>query len=500
MKNISNKLVIVAAFGSLLSSCKPDLAIPTASIGSLNLTSYVAIGNSLTAGYQSNGLSYEGQKSSYVTILAEQFKLVKPDLVFKTPYVDQASIGCGAPGITIEPPLTNIGAVVTSNVTITIKGTAPYTIQSLPKCNGGSSLAPAPAMDHGDLSIILDPTQSDYDASTNSYSKTFAGSSIITGGFPNIKTAPSIYNTAGPFNNMGVSGARCVDVNRVGFGGPSLIKIDQALILTDINKAIIQSNPYFSRFAKDQTTSSMLSDAMLLNPSFFSLFIGNNDVLLWASQGGVSGTGTSTITPVQEFSDSIDVIVNTLLTSAKQGVIINVPQITGAAFFTFMPTKDMPAKTDCYIVDETNAVRLMHADEMILLTVPQDSVICHGMGKTAAYPIPKKYTMTTAQIAQATTAIDAYNVHIKSLADANNLAFFDMNGFTKANQSGSKYNGMDMNGTFVTGGIFSLDGLHLTARGYAAVANEIIKVINTKYNSTIPGTDLTKIYGVPFGN
>ena len=73
MKNIINKLGTVAALGVLLSSCKPELAIPTASIGKLNLTSYVAIGNSLTAGYQSNGLSYSGQKASYANILAEQF-------------------------------------------------------------------------------------------------------------------------------------------------------------------------------------------------------------------------------------------------------------------------------------------------------------------------------------------------------------------------------------------------------------------------------------------
>lgn len=495
MKNPIKKLVVVAAFGVLLSSCKPELAIPTASIGNLNLTSYVAIGNSLTAGYQSNGLSYEGQKSSYVNILAEQFKLVKPDLVFKTPYVDPASIGCGAPAITVTPPvnLTNpLALLLTPTITIDIKGTAPYSLQSLPNCNGVSSLSPAVSAPMGDLSIIIDPTTSGYNASNNSVTVSFAGSSILTG-FPDIKTAPSIYysaNNPGPYNNMGVPGARCVDVALAGFGGPSLIKVSGA--------TFTQSNPFFSRFAKDQTTSSMLSDAMLLNPSFFSLFIGNNDVLLWASQGGATGTGTSTITATADFSNSIDVIVNTLMTSANQGIIVNVPQITGAAFFTFMPTSDMPPKTSYYIVDEMSVVRMMQADEMLLLTVPQDSIICHGMGATAGFPIPKKYTLTRNQIAQATTAIDSYNVKLKAKAEEKNVAYFDMNSFTKANINGTKYNSMELSGTFVTGGIFSLDGLHLTARGYASVANEMIKVINAKYGSTIPGADLTKIYGVTF--
>lgn len=217
MKNIVNKLIIVTAFGVLLSSCKPELAIPTASIGKLNLSSYVAIGNSLTAGYASNGLCYEGQNSSYANALAEQFKLVKPDLVFKTPFIDPSSVGCGAPAITTIPTLnlTNpFALLLTPNITINIKGTAPFSLQSLPNCKGVTSLSPAVSASSGDLSVILDPNSPNFDASTNSYSVSFAGSAILTG-FPDIKTAPSIYYSAnypGPYNNMGVPGARCVDV------------------------------------------------------------------------------------------------------------------------------------------------------------------------------------------------------------------------------------------------------------------------------------------------
>ena len=34
--------------------------------------------------------------------------------------------------------------------------------------------------------------------------------------------------------------------------------------------------------------------------------------------------------------------------------------------------------------------------------------------------------------------------------------------------------------------LFSLDGVHPNARGYAVITNEIIKVINRHYNSNIP--------------
>ena len=34
--------------------------------------------------------------------------------------------------------------------------------------------------------------------------------------------------------------------------------------------------------------------------------------------------------------------------------------------------------------------------------------------------------------------------------------------------------------------LFSLDGVHPNARGYAVIANEIIKVINEHYNANLP--------------
>jgi GDSL-like Lipase/Acylhydrolase len=493
MKNITNYTIAFAASVALLGSCKPELAIPTASKGDLNLTSYVSIGNSLTAGYQDNGLTYEGQKSSYVNQLANQFKLVQPDLVFNTPFLDPNSAGCGAPSISILPPLdiNNPAALIASTFTLSILVTAPYTLQTVSSPCGEPSLAPAPGGVHGDPSVIFDPSTNGYDANMGGVKLTFAGLSLLTGGFPAIKTAPSIYAASGPFQNMGVSGARCIDVNKAGFGGDNLITLSG---LTNIT----QSNPFFSRFAKNKATSSMLSDAMIMKPSFFSLFIGNNDVLLWASQGGATGVGTSSVTPVSEFSDSIKSIVKTLMTTAQQGIIVNVPQITGAAFFTYMK----PDVTK-YIVDENGTIRLMKTDDMLLLTVPQDSLKCAlggsgGFG-SATYPIPKKYTLTANQVTMATNAIDGYNAYLKSIADEKGLAFFDMNGFTKANQNGSHYNGMEITGTFVTGGLFSLDGLHLTPRGYAAVANEMVKAINNRYHSTLPGIDLTTYNGVNFG-
>ena len=46
------------------------------SAGAVDFTTYVAVGNSLTAGFSDGGLYLEGQQNSYPNLLAQQFKFV----------------------------------------------------------------------------------------------------------------------------------------------------------------------------------------------------------------------------------------------------------------------------------------------------------------------------------------------------------------------------------------------------------------------------------------
>ena len=98
------------------------------------------------------------------------------------------------------------------------------------------------------------------------------------------------------------------------------------------------------------------------------------------------------------------------------------------------------------------------------------------------------------------TATAAYNVAIKSIADAKGLAFVDANAkmMQLSSASGLQWDGVKYTATFVTGGTFSLDGVHLTGRGYALIANEFLKVINQKYKSTLPMVNVNSYTGVTF--
>ena len=138
----------------------------------------------------------------------------------------------------------------------------------------------------------------------------------------------------------------------------------------------------------------------------------------------------------------------------------------------------------------------MKPDELVLLSTPQDSLKCFGLG--SAIPFSNQYVLTEGEISNIQNAIYGYNTKLKSVADAKGFAFVDVNAFMQKCKKGIVYDGVTINTTFVSGGAFSLDGIHLTPIGNALLANEFIKAINLTYGSTIPMIEVTKYRGVAF--
>lgn len=448
MKRYKNILYTAALCGSIV-ACKPTIEEPAVNKGSLDVTTYVAVGNSITSGYADNALYYDGQLVSYANLLAGQFARIGGG-EFKQPLIDPTSVGIGASG----------GARLALGI---------HT-----DCNGISSLSPAPIAASGDFTIF----------------------------------GSNIYASKGPFNNMGVPGAKSITTVYGGYGNPA--------------NGFGNYNPFFTRMASNPATASMLSDAMLQNPTFFTLFIGSNDVLLYALAGGASDAITPSAGAAGVgFDASMDAIVATLTSGGAKGAIANVPDITSVPYFTTVPYNglvltnqtDVNALNAAYsplgitfqlgqnpfIIADASAPggkRQITSSEYVLLSVPQDSLKCKHWGSVKA--IPDEYVLTASEISSIETAISNYNAKIKSLATANGLAFVDVNKFLAQVETGITYNGINLNTSFVTGGAFSLDGVHLTPIGNAMLANEFIKAINDTYGSTLPLIDATKYSGVKF--
>lgn len=452
MKNILNKTIIITIAVSALVSCKPDLKAPASDKGNIDVTKYVAIGNSITSGFADGALYYEGQQVSYAVLLSEQFKAVGGG-EFVVPYMP-AGVG--------------IGSSLNAKLILGYKT----------DCQNVSGLSPIPAAAFGD----------------------------VTGLFTSIANK-------GPFNNMGVPGAKVTTVVYGGYG--------------NFNNGAGNYNPFFYRMqtSSEMATASMLSKAAEQNPTFFSVFIGNNDVLGNALAGGMSSTP---ITPSAGgigtgFDASYDLIISTMMANGAKGVIGNIPDITNIPHFTTVPYNGLTLTAtevssltvtyaasgvtfkegsgNAFMIKDASApggVRQIKSNEYILLGTPQDSLKCAGWGKTK--PLDDQYVLNAREVLNLKEAAAAYNAKIKTVAEEKGLAFVDVNAFMANAKKGIVYNGITSSAAFVSGGAFSLDGIHLTPRGNAMLANEFIKAINATYGSTINLVDVTKYNGVVFPN
>lgn len=72
-KNLLRGVAVAGLFGALASCEMPHSTVGPSYAGGDMFTSYVALGNSLTAGYQSGGINDSTQRRSYAVVLAQQF-------------------------------------------------------------------------------------------------------------------------------------------------------------------------------------------------------------------------------------------------------------------------------------------------------------------------------------------------------------------------------------------------------------------------------------------
>lgn len=400
----------------------------------INVSRYVALGDSITAGYTDGALYYSGQKNSFANLLAGQFKAIGGG-DFKQPLIDPHSVGIGFFG----------------NSRLILKNTSKYGFPSL------SYLAPS-----GDYSIFTSDT----------------------------------YKTQGPFHNFGVPGAKAISLIASGYGNPL--------------KGPGNYNPFFARMASDTTSASALSDALKMSPTFFTVFIGNNDILAFALSGGT----TDVITPIEGapgigFESSMHVLVNALLAKGAKGAIANIADITSVPFFTTIPynglqldeneakvlntkygeeqIKFTSGTNPFAIIDSgfnSSGIRFIEKEELILLDIMLDPLKEKYLN--GSLPIPEKYVLTFQKISKIKTATKSYNSIIKSIADDKGLALVDTNALAKTAEKDRFYNVKERSMSYFKRGVYSLDGLHPNSLGHTIIANEFINAINATYNTQIP--------------
>lgn len=478
---MKNKFIYLAILGVMgLTACEPEfeneLTDGNYSAGDADFSSYVAIGNSLTAGVMDGTVSRGSQAYSFPSMLAGQFRIVGGGEFTQPSYAEDVNNLGGIAGL----PGFNTRLIIN-------QATNPAT---------GQPFGPQP----------------------------ISGTSTIT-----------LTPQAMAFNNMGVPGAKSFHLLAPGYGNP-------AGLITSPPTA----NPYFVRMATS-TSTTVLDDAMMKNPTFFTNWIGNNDVLGYSTSGG---DGSDPITPLTTFTGAYNAIINRLTSNGAKGVVATIPSVTSIPYFTTVPYNPVPlsaaqvtalntgfaqyngglavaanaglitqaerqrrtitfqegAGNAVTIVDEslTNLSGLglpsyRQATEDDLIVLPARTIIGTLVGGNpqqingVSVPLADRWVLIPSEQAEIATATTEFNNVIKAAAQAKGLAVADMNAILNQLVSGLRTaDGQIYTANYFAGTsnlstvLFSLDGIHPNARGYAVITNEVIKVINDHYNAKLP--------------
>ncbi len=318
--------------------------------------------------------------------------------------------------------------------------------------------------------------------------------------------APYLTGTAGnSFQNFAVPFANIADYFNPAFGNSFLSG----------NK-----NPYFNRFASNPGASTVFGDAKAQSATFFTVWVGMEDIYNYASTGGTGATIPSSA----NFSAYLDTLFAGLTANGAKGVIATIPDFRVFPYYTLVAWDNADLRqvqadslNDIYtggglthihftvgrngfVIPDTTAnggVRQLHSGEYMTLSVPLDSMKCNKYGLLFV-PINDRYSLTSAEVALIDAAISSYNAVITQKAAQYNLALADMYSYFNSVKTGIKYDGADYNAAFVSGGFFSLDGYQPNQKGYALIANEFINAISIKYNAVIPPVNCVECNGVLF--
>jgi hypothetical protein len=141
---------------------------------------------------------------------------------------------------------------------------------------------------------------------------------------------------------------------------------------------------------------------------------------------------------------------------------------------------------DLLVLPSASEIGTLDQDYFNFLTAnevpPQDAALLSVTGLTL--PMVDKWVLTPEEQSLVKTATDSYNATIEGLATQFGLGLLDANGILEEiATNGIASDGFVLTGDYVTGGAFSLDAIHLNARGYAFLANEFLKVIDDTYGS-----------------
>lgn len=531
MKHLKYILVCAAFFA--FASCSEDddfinkevvEVLPELTVGSVDLSNYVAIGASFTAGVTDGGLFIAGQERSFPQLLSEQF-VVGGGGTFSQPLMDDNTGGILVGGMP-------------SGYRLIFGGAGPVPLDAFLASQG----APVPPI-----------------------------------------TTEATNNIGSNFNNFGIPGAKSFHLVTPGYAAfnPFYTRIASGATSTVLGDALAQ-NPTFFTLSEvggndvlgyatsggtgvDQTGNidpSTYGNDDITDPNVFAQAF--SDMVTALTQNGAKGvvttvpdiTSLSHFTTVphnpldpndEDFGPQIPLLnqiygainqvfaavdpsrIITFSTTEASAVVVKDENlvdlsatIAGAlgpdpAFAAFIGQFGLPpaaaptvagflgvtygqarqaTENDLFVLPSSSVIGTVNEEvaEGLAMLLPADLAEQFSV-EGITLPLEDMWYLTTQEQNSIAMATSAYNNTIFAVTDANpNVAVADLRAvLEQASTSGYPYDDYMMTTDLVFGGLVSLDGIHLTSRGYGLMATEFLVAIDDAFGSNFVASGNTPV-------
>ena len=488
-----------------------ELVLPELTTGSADFSNYVALGASFTSGFTDGALFVAAQQNSFPNILSQQFESVGGG-AFAQPLMNDNFGGLSFGGSRLNGfnprlvfggagpvPLESLTGPVTVTTDLSPNPSGPFKNLGVPGAKSFHLLFDG----YGNPSGLLTTP-----ATANPYFVRMASNPTSTMLGDAMAQNPTFFtlseiggNDVLGYATTGGDGSNPItDTQTFNFAFSTLV----ATLTSAGAKGVVTNVPYITDLAHFTTVPHNPLDPT--NEDF-----GPQIPTLNTIYGAINQIFTvlGETDRIIEFSDSAAsavVIKDEALTDISAQVIGILNQ--SPTFPLFVQQFGLPAAAAPLVANLLGTAygQARQATEEDLLVLPSSSVI--GTVNTASVanlmgqglsielagqfsvegislPLEDKWVLTPEEQLAISNATDAYNATIASIANSNdNVALVNLNSIlTELASTGIDFDDYTMTGNLVTGGAISLDGIHLTARGYAFMANKFLEAIDGQFGS-----------------
>ncbi|MCD2257995.1 SGNH/GDSL hydrolase family protein [Psychroserpens luteolus] len=493
--------------------------LPALTAGSANLSNYVALGNSLTAGFTDNALFIAGQQNSLPNTLSQQFALVGGGS-FTQPLASDNVGGLILAGNPVLNPVTGERLFAPR---LAFGGAGPVPLESLnPAAMSTTDFAlnnPTGPFNNlgvpGALSFHLLANGygnlANFPTAANPYAIRIAGNTDASILELAMAQSPSFFSlwignndVLGYATSGGASGA-LTDQGTFDFAYGTLISTltSQGAQGVVANIPDVTSIPFFTTVPHDPLDPSNPSFGPQI-PTLNGIFGQINQVFAFLESQGIPNATDRQIVFSETAASPVVIRDESLMDLAAQitGVLNASP-----TFPAFVQSFGLPAAAAPQVAGLLGFVygQARQATPDDLMVLPSSSIIgtvnedfaaflgTQGLPPTLAgqfavegvsLPLEDKWVLLPTEQAEIAQATSGFNATIAASASQAGLAFVDANALLNQLANGGLATGdFILTSSLVTGGAFSLDGVHPTARGYALLANEFMKAIDATYGS-----------------